>query len=453
MEKKEIIDKVLCNKEVMEDIVKAWNQTHSDKASYSKQNVYCISLALARGLGKVDELKEFVSNPQHNQTFTKTLMEFKKGFGNNGFDIDAIWKAMGGFEQIFLDKYERVSSEPQKPNYDFQDKSQIEKMILESINEKMGSFQQQLENKISETVENQVSAINDVVTNSILSEIKNKIIEKKEITIINAESKKISTDIYHKMFNPILNFVANNIPVYLAGPAGSGKNVLAEQVAKALNCGFYYQGPVTSVFDLLGYQDANGVYHDTPCSLAVKNGGILFKDEMDADVPEAVVAINSLLANGYINYPGIGFIKAHKDFRCIAAGNTLGRGASYDYVARNQLDAATLDRFAMIEVDYDRNIETAISGNNLDLVDFIESFRKGCAVYDIHCLATYRAISRITTMEQVMPNRLDQILKTCLLKGLDVDTLNTLVEYLHEDKNLDDSNKYYIALVNCAEGD
>lgn len=451
MEKKEIIDKVLCNKEVMERIVRAWNKEHfKETTSCTKVNVYCMCMALARANGNVEEVIEYVSKPTE-LSLSKALQNFKRNGSNNGFDIDAIWKEKGGFENIYCERYVKVqdsepSFESSTKEGNAESQKQIEEIVRKSIDEKIALIKDEINNRISSTVETQVTAINDIVTNSILTEIKGKIAEKKEITIINAESKKVSTEIYHEMFNPVLNFVANNIPVYLAGPAGSGKNVLAEQVAKALNCDFYYQGPVTSVFDLLGYQDANGVYHDTPCSLAVKNGGILFKDEMDADVPEAVIAINSLLANGYINYPGIGFIRAHEKFRCIAAGNTLGRGANYDYVARNQLDAATLDRFAMVEVDYDRNIESAISGNNIDLVDFIESFRKGCETYDIHCLTTYRAISRISIMEQALP--LNQVLKTCLLKGLDVDTINTLIEYLHEDRTLDDNNKYYLELIN-----
>ena len=52
----------------------------------------------------------------------------------------------------------------------------------------------------------------------------------------------------------------------------------------------------------------------------------------------------------------------HPETILIAAANTIGRGADAQYVGRNQLDAATLDRFilAMIRVDYDPALECHI---------------------------------------------------------------------------------------------
>ncbi len=52
----------------------------------------------------------------------------------------------------------------------------------------------------------------------------------------------------------------------------------------------------------------------------------------------------------------------------IAAANTFGHGADVQYVGRNQLDAATLDRFAVgtVFVDYDKNMEWALVRGILD---------------------------------------------------------------------------------------
>jgi hypothetical protein len=44
-----------------------------------------------------------------------------------------------------------------------------------------------------------------------------------------------------------------------------------------------------------------------------------------------------------------------------AAANTYGTGADALYVGRNQLDAATLDRFYVVEMDYDRKLEAKLA--------------------------------------------------------------------------------------------
>ena len=87
---------------------------------------------------------------------------------------------------------------------------------------------------------------------------------------------------------------------------------------------------VTQEFKFTGYQDGNGLYHDTNFYKAVKNGGLFFMDEMDSSASEVLVGLNACLANGYFDFPN-GTIQAHKDFRVISAGNTIGRGATDDY--------------------------------------------------------------------------------------------------------------------------
>jgi hypothetical protein len=59
-------------------------------------------------------------------------------------------------------------------------------------------------------------------------------------------------------------------------------------------------------------------------------------------------------------------VKAHPNFRMIAAANTYGNGASRQYVGRNQLDAATLDRFCTLSWDIDDKIEEALAGSKPD---------------------------------------------------------------------------------------
>jgi hypothetical protein len=46
----------------------------------------------------------------------------------------------------------------------------------------------------------------------------------------------------------------------------------------------------------------------------------------------------------------------------MAATNTFGLGADAMYAGRNQLDAATLDRFYVVRVDYDENLDRQLCG-------------------------------------------------------------------------------------------
>lgn len=71
-----------------------------------------------------------------------------------------------------------------------------------------------------------------------------------------------------------------------------------------------------------------------------------------------MLTANSALANGYVTFPDNPIpVNRHADFRMIATANTFGNGADRVYIGRNRLDAASLDRFAVINVDYDVELE------------------------------------------------------------------------------------------------
>lgn len=161
----------------------------------------------------------------------------------------------------------------------------------------------------------------------------------------------------------------------LVGPAGGGKTTCCEKVAEILNLKFYPMsvGPQTTKSDLLGFIDAAGNYHTTPLRDAFEHGGLLLLDEVDAANAGVLTIINALLANGYCSFPD-GVIQRNENFRCICACNTYGRGADRQYVGRNQLDAATLDRFAVVDFDYDDNLERMIAANDA-WVDKVQQYR------------------------------------------------------------------------------
>ena len=236
--------------------------------------------------------------------------------------------------------------------------------------------------------------------------------------------------VVHSKFDTVLKFVQANEPVFLTGPAGSGKNVLCQQVAKALGLDFYFSNAVTQEYKITGFTDAMGVFHESQFFKAFKNGGLFMLDEMDASIPEVLIILNAAIANRYFDFPApIGYVEAHKDFRVIAAGNTFGNGADYDYVGRNQLDAASLDRFAQVRIDYDERIEASCANGDNDLLRFCRKFRAETKKAGIRTVVSYRAISRLAKLSAMMDA--DELLESCLIKSLELDDLNAIANGLN----------------------
>lgn len=249
----------------------------------------------------------------------------------------------------------------------------------------------------------------------------------KKVTLVSEFGRKELQGIQHEKFETVLKFVANDEPVYLSGPAGSGKNVICKQVAEALGLDFYFTNAVTQEYKLTGFTDANGHFHESQFYKAFTKGGVFMLDEMDASIPEVLIILNAAIANRYFDFPApIGKVDAHKDFRVIAAGNTLGHGADANYVGRNTLDAASLDRFAMIQIDYDNRIALNVTNNNADLVSFCNLFRKSAEKNGLQITVSYRAMSRMAKMESLIDTA--EMIRTCLVKGLEKDDLHMICQ-------------------------
>lgn len=234
-------------------------------------------------------------------------------------------------------------------------------------------------------------------------------------------------EVKHCKYNMIKACIENDIPVYLTGPAGSGKNYTLEQISWDLGLEFYFTNSVQQEYKLTGFIDAGGKYHETEFYKAFKDGGIFFLDEMDASIPEVLVLLNAAIANRYFEFPN-GKIKAHKNFRVVAAGNTVGSGADEMYTGRLVLDQATLDRFAIIDFGYDRNIEMHIAKGNKELVDFVEAIRTEAKTNGIRATFSYRCIGMVTKLEKT-GLELKNILAIAVFKGMEKDTINNFRLY------------------------
>lgn len=175
------------------------------------------------------------------------------------------------------------------------------------------------------------------------------------------ESRPV-TGIQHHNFETLIHIVHAGQPVMLVGPAGTGKSHAAEQAASVLGLDFFAMsvGAQTSKSDLIGYMDAMKNYVSTPFRKAYENGGLFLLDEIDAGNSNVLIQLNAALANGYMSFPDE-MVRRHENFRFVASANTFGLGANRQYVGRNQLDAATLDRFVTLQWDIDANVEESLA--------------------------------------------------------------------------------------------
>lgn len=246
-----------------------------------------------------------------------------------------------------------------------------------------------------------------------------------------------SNEITHEKFETLLKFVQADEPVMMVGPAGSGKNVLVEQIAKALGLNFYMSNAVTEEYQIKGFVDAMGKYHETEFYRAFTKGGVFFLDEIDGSIPETLIMLNGAIANRYFDFPSYGKVSAHPDFRVIAAANTYGTGATYQYVGRYQLDGASLNRFAVVGVGYSPAIEKKVCPDN-ELRDFVVDFRKSCDEGGINHIVSYRELGRLYKMIKQYGLNDKEALETCLIKNLQRDDLRQVLSGM----SVDTKNKY-----------
>lgn len=191
--------------------------------------------------------------------------------------------------------------------------------------------------------------------------------------VLDSFFREVLNATYHYRQPELLKALRAHLNVFLSGPTGAGKTYAAEQCAKKLKCDFYFTGAVSNEYKLLGYMDANGNYVSTEFRKAYENGGLFLFDEVDASYPQPLLAFNAALSGDQMDFPDK-TVRKHKDFFCIATANTYGSGSSRQYVGRNQLDAAFLDRFVFIDWPYDEELERNMTGNQ-EWVDYVLKVR------------------------------------------------------------------------------
>ena len=161
----------------------------------------------------------------------------------------------------------------------------------------------------------------------------------------------------------------NQLPVLIKGPTGTGKSRFVEYMAHSLGKKIITISchEETSSTDLIGrylIKGAETIWVDGPLTLAVKEGAIIYLDEIAEARPDVIVAIHSLTDHRrelYVDKLGITH-KAHKDFMLVASFNP-GYQRSF-----KELKPSTRQRFIALSFNYpDPAIEAEIIINETNV--------------------------------------------------------------------------------------
>lgn len=237
----------------------------------------------------------------------------------------------------------------------------------------VGAVEQAILGLIGPSVERRIKELEQTVT-ALMAEAEGKTgtkVVEHTVTVRNAAGDETHCVTgAHAQFADLLMLVQpipvlGRIPVLLYGKPGASKSHSGKMLAEALGLSFWSisltpQTPESRLFGLVPIPGQE--YRETGFQRAVTNGGIVLVDELDFGPPSLLGSLNSLLANGFASFPNSPEpVKVHPDFVLIATANTPGRGGAVGHESRRPLDAATLDRFAVMEWRYDQDQEQTIA--------------------------------------------------------------------------------------------
>lgn len=316
---------------------------------------------------------------------------------------------------------------------------------IEQVANILATFEQNGYNKGYQAAQDEAAAKIDDLTAQV-EELKNRPTTSGTVINITIGDKKHTHQterVLHPEFEWVMTLLANRRHVYLHGPAGSGKTEMAIECAKSLGLDFEYQNQVILRPDVQGFVDANGTYHDTPITRAASKGKLLICDEIDGWSPNALLCLNGLLSQGFIDIPNYGRINAHPDFYVVACGNTNGLGATALFNSRNKLCESDRDRFKFVEINYDPAVEKSIVGEHTDILDFISDLRDICKETKITLTLGYRCIKDLADFYDY-PHT-EKVVESCIFKGLKRDSVREIVSRMTV------QNKYFDAVKKLAK--
>ena len=296
---------------------------------------------------------EYVGMEYNNSDSDKIIRRIKKSLAK--FIIEDTGETDTQEEEVVVEVVQKNGKSKPKPE------GAIDRIIFETVERALSSEESRTE---IDTLIKDLIKENGVVPFRKILEVKKG----------NAKPKDVG--LQHYEFERIFKTVAAGVPIALVGPAGSGKTTIVYNVAKALEMEFASQSvsAQSTTFDFFGYKNAKGEYVSTLFREKYEKGGVYLLDEFDAGNPNVLAALNQATANDIAPFPDK-MVEKHKDFIIVMAGNTYGLGGTIDYVGRNKIDAATLDRFVFIHVDYDEELEEQLAINK-DWCKRVQRFRR-----------------------------------------------------------------------------
>lgn len=331
-----------------------------------------------------------------------------------------------------IDNHKDIDLDQFLPQIENEIRSRVDHVAAD-IKKKIADDHKTLLNDAAQKAE-QITARVDAEVSTILElveETKTMIKATQKIEVVTERGSKILDGLQHFKFPTILKMVSAGVLPMLVGPAASGKTTIAEQIASALDLPFYAQsvGSQTTMSHLMGFLDGHGVYRDTAFRKAYEGGGIFLLDEMDAGNANVLVSLNAALAGNWCSFPD-GMVKRHQDFVCIAAANTFGQGANRVYMGRNQLDAATLDRFAIIEFPVDEDLEgsiVSVFAHGKRWHNAVKRVRTHANAHTWHVVISPRATIKGARLLDVGLS-LNEVIEMTLFNGATTDQRNTIVD-------------------------
>lgn len=164
------------------------------------------------------------------------------------------------------------------------------------------------------------------------------------------------------------------LPVFLVGGAGTGKTRFAKWYAARREVKLEMvvgSGDVAGRELWVARRDASKGETKTvpgPAARACADGSVLLLDEIDGFDSNSLLPMNAVL-NGdqRLSVPVLGELEVNPEVRIIAAANTNGRSKDRTYNARNRLDGAFLNRFAVVcQTRYERNVDTLCAAESIE---------------------------------------------------------------------------------------
>ena len=428
----------------------AWAQSLINELNKKQSNLSNEQDAYLKKLAKMEvDISKYYKNMQEvlekirkikslDQEYIKTLESqistiLNGRLVNVGQEIDYVNNLMTEQKQLArdeFDNYKRKLEEIKKElnNYFSKEIDGIEEKSTDLFNQMNLSILESFK-KVQDETDKIVKNIVDKAMEQFKENCKFKTVI---ININNIKTNVLPGQLFHNKFEEVVKVLSLRLHPLLVGPAGSGKNVILEQAAKALKLNFYYVNDVTEEHKVMGFVDAKGKFQQTQFFKAFTKGGLIMIDEMDNSHPSALLAINAALGTGYhqyLTFPDGILYESNQDFYLAAAANTYGTGSDQIYCGRSSLDGASLNRFLPIFIDYDKNLEQNLV-KNTSILNLFWQVRESINKNKIRHVISTRNIVNADRMLNSNMFTLNNIFDYTIIQSMNEDDLRMILKDL-----------------------